>query len=92
MLATDQTQVVLTRRLNRNGASDFLINKKPVRLKDITDLMMDSGLGKDSFALISQGKVEQIFNEKPEETSNDYRRSGWSIKNTKTAKIKRNVN
>ena len=67
VLATDQTQVVLTRRLNRNGASDFLINKKPVRLKDITDLMMDSGLGKDSFALISQGKVEQIFNEKPEE-------------------------
>ena len=67
VLPIEQTQVVLTRRLNRNGDSSFLINKKAVRLKDITSLMMDSGLGKDSFALISQGKVEQIFNEKPEE-------------------------
>lgn len=66
-LAIDQKEVVLTRRLNRNGTSDFFINKKACRLKDITNLMMDSGLGKDSFALISQGKVEQIFNDKPEE-------------------------
>ena len=66
-LAIEHSQVVLTRRLNRNGDSDFFINKKACRLKDITSLMMDSGLGKDSFALISQGKVEQIFNDKPED-------------------------
>lgn len=66
-LAIDQAQVVITRRFSRSGASDFFINKKPCRLKDVTSLMMDSGLGKDSFALISQGKVEQIFNNKPEE-------------------------
>lgn len=67
VLPIEQSQVVLTRRYNRNGESDFFINKKPCRLKDITSLMMDSGLGKDSFALISQGKVEKIFNDKPEE-------------------------
>ena len=66
-LALEQAQVVLTRRLNRNGESNFYINKEACRLKDITNLMMDSGLGKDSFALISQGKVEKIFNDKPEE-------------------------
>lgn len=66
-LPLEQTEVVLTRRLNRDGVSDFFINKKPCRLKDITNLMMDSGLGKDSFALISQGKVEKIFNDRPEE-------------------------
>lgn len=66
-LAIEQSQVVLTRRLSRSGGSDFFINKKPCRLQDITSLMMDSGLGKDSFALISQGKVEQIFNDKPED-------------------------
>ena len=59
-LAIEHSQVVLTRRLNRNGDSDFFINKKACRLKDITSLMMDSGLGKDSFALISQGKSNKF--------------------------------
>ncbi len=66
-LSVPHSEVVLTRRLNRKGESDFYINKQACRLKDITNLMMDSGLGKDSFALISQGKVEKIFNDKPEE-------------------------
>lgn len=66
-LPIDFTEVSLTRRINRNGDSDCFINKKPCRLKDITDLLMDSGIGKDSFSMISQGKVEQIFQNKPEE-------------------------
>lgn len=66
-LPLDFSEVSLTRRINRNGDSDCFINRKPCRLKDITDLLMDSGVGKDSFSMISQGKVEQIFQNKPEE-------------------------
>ena len=66
-LPIDFSQVSITRRINRNGESSCFINKKPCRLKDITDLLMDSGIGKDSFSMISQGKVEQIFQSKPEE-------------------------
>ncbi|MGH2221129.1 chromosome segregation SMC family protein, partial [Enterococcus faecalis] len=53
------------RRLKRTGESDFYINKQACRLKDIQDLFMDSVLGKESFSIISQGKVEAIFNSKP---------------------------
>jgi chromosome segregation protein len=60
-------EISLTRRLTRSGDSDFFINKKLCRLKDITDLLLDSGLGKESFSIISQGKVEVIFQSKPEE-------------------------
>lgn len=66
-LPLDFSQISMTRRINRNGESVCFINKKPCRLKDITDLLMDSGIGKDSFSMISQGKVEQIFQNKPEE-------------------------
>ena len=59
--------VTVTRRLFRDGESDFLINNQNVRLKDIVDLFMDSGLGKESFSFISQGRVEAIFNSKPED-------------------------
>ncbi|GFH42029.1 chromosome partition protein Smc [Lactococcus hodotermopsidis] len=59
--------VIITRRLYRNGDSEFLINGKKVRLKDVHDLFMDTGLGRDSFSIISQGKIEAIFNSKPEE-------------------------
>lgn len=66
-LKDQPASVSVTRRLYRDGESDFLINKQPVRLKDIIDLFMDSGLGKESFSFISQGRVESIFNSKPEE-------------------------
>lgn len=59
--------VSVCRRLYRDGESDFLINNQAVRLKDIVDLFMDSGLGKESFSFISQGRVEAIFNSKPED-------------------------
>ncbi|WP_125704394.1 chromosome segregation protein SMC [Lacticaseibacillus daqingensis] len=59
--------VTVCRRLYRDGESDFLINNQAVRLKDIVDLFMDSGLGKESFSFISQGRVEAIFNSKPED-------------------------
>ena len=66
-LPIDFSEVSVTRRLTRSGDSDFFINKQSCRLKDIVNLFMDSGLGKESFSIISQGKVESIFNSKPED-------------------------
>ena len=66
-LKTTQDQVVICRRLFRNGDTEFLINNKACRLRDITELFMDSGMGKQSFSIISQGRVEAIFNSKPVE-------------------------
>lgn len=66
-LKTTQDEVVICRRLFRNGDTEFLINNKACRLRDITELFMDSGMGKQSFSIISQGRVEAIFNSKPVE-------------------------
>ena len=63
----DFSEISITRSYNRNGESNYYINNESVRLKDIVDLLLDSGLGKNSFAMISQGKVESIFLNKPEE-------------------------
>ncbi|QHS22218.1 chromosome segregation protein SMC [Virgibacillus sp. MSP4-1] len=66
-LPIDYQEVDITRRVYRSGESEFLINQQPCRLKDIIDLFMDSGLGKEAFSIISQGKVEEILSSKPEE-------------------------
>ncbi|MDR2661071.1 MAG: chromosome segregation protein SMC [Lactobacillaceae bacterium] len=66
-LKTDFTEISISRRLYRNGDSEYLINGIKSRLKDITDLFVDTGLGRESFSIINQGKVESIFNAKPEE-------------------------
>lgn len=55
------------RHIYRNGDSEYLIDGRKARLRDIHDLFMDTGLGRDSFSVISQGRVEEIFNSKPEE-------------------------
>ena len=55
------------RHIYRNGDNDYLIDGRKVRLRDIHDLFMDTGLGRDSFSIISQGRVEAIFNAKPED-------------------------
>ena len=64
----DAGQVIkVERHIYRSGDSEFRIDGKKVRLRDIHDLFLDTGLGRDSFSIISQGKVEEIFNSKPEE-------------------------
>lgn len=66
-LAIDYNEVSVTRRVFRSGESEFFINKQSCRLKDIIDLFMDSGLGREAFSIISQGKVEEILNSKAED-------------------------
>lgn len=66
-LPLDFEQVSITRRLFRSGDSDYAINKKNCRLRDIIDLLADTGLGKGSMSIISQNKIDEILNSRPEE-------------------------
>ncbi|MED0656705.1 chromosome segregation protein SMC [Anoxybacillus ayderensis] len=66
-LPLEYEEVSVTRRVYRSGDSEFFINKQPCRLKDIVDLFMDSGVGREAFSIISQGKVEEILSSKPED-------------------------
>lgn len=64
-LQVDSTEVTVTRRLYRSGESEYYLNNDRARLKDIIDLFLDSGLGKEAFSIISQGRVDEILNAKP---------------------------
>ena len=66
-LPIDYQEVSVTRRVYRSGESEFFINKQSCRLKDIVDLFMDTGLGRESFSIIGQGKIDEILSSKAEE-------------------------
>jgi len=66
-LPDNLAEVAITRRIYRTGESEFQINKRTCRLKDIHLLLADTGLGKDSMAIIGQNRVDAILNSKPEE-------------------------
>lgn len=63
----EYNEVTVTRRVFRSGDSDYLINKTPCRLRDIHELFMDTGIGKEAYSIIGQGKVEEIISAKAEE-------------------------
>ena len=65
-LNLDYTEVSIRRRVYKDGTNEYSINDEKCRLKDITDLFLDSGIAKESFNIISQGKVEEIISSKPE--------------------------
>ena len=67
MLPVDYTEVTVTRRLFRSGDSDYLLNRVPCRLKDIQNLLMDTGLGAHAYSVIEQGMMDEIISDKPEE-------------------------
>lgn len=64
-LQSEYNTITVTRRLYRNGDSEYLLNNQEVRLRDIVNLFIDSGLGRESFSIISQGRIAAIFNGKP---------------------------
>ncbi len=66
-LPIDFSDIAITRRMYRSGESEYLINGAPSRLRDITDILHDSGLGKDTHSIISQGKLDSILASRPEE-------------------------
>ena len=61
---SDSSEIMLTRRYYRSGESEYYINKQPVRLKDINSLLMDTGLGRDGYSIIGQGKIAEIVSSK----------------------------
>ncbi|MBE1553492.1 chromosome segregation protein SMC [Sporosarcina limicola] len=63
----DYTEISVSRRVFRSGESTYLLNGQQCRLKDINDIFMDSGLGKEAFSIISQGRVDEILNSRPED-------------------------
>ncbi len=67
ILPIDYEEVTITRRLYRSGESEYLINKNVVRLKDIHEMLMGTGIGTESYSIIEQGKMDVILNSKPEE-------------------------
>jgi chromosome segregation protein len=66
-LSIDYQEVTVTRRIYRNGDSEYLLNRRPCRLRDIAELFMDTGIGKEAYSFIGQGRVEEILNARPEE-------------------------
>ncbi len=66
-LSFNADQVIVTRRIFRSGESTYLINNQEVRLRDVRALFLDSGISQNSLAIISQGRVDQILNSKPED-------------------------
>lgn len=67
ILATEYDEVSLGRRVFRDGKSEYLINKQPCRLKDIHNLLMDTGIGRTSYSIMEQGKIDMLLSSKPED-------------------------
>ncbi len=76
----DYSEISVTRRVFRSGESAYLLNNQNCRLKDITDLFMDSGLGKEAFSIISQGRVDEILNSKAEERRSIFEEAAGVLK------------
>jgi chromosome segregation protein len=63
----ENDEVMITRRIFRSGESEYLLNKAQVRLKDITDLLLGTGIGAESYSIIAQGKIDLVLSSRPEE-------------------------
>lgn len=79
-LPIDFAEVTVTRRVYRSGESEYLINKSSCRLKDVQELFMDTGIGKDSYSIIGQGKIEEIISSKSEERRNIFEEASGIVK------------
>ncbi len=86
-LAIDYSEVSVTRRVYRSGESEYFINKQSCRLKDIHELFMDSGLGREAYSIIGQGKIEEILSSKSEERRVIFEEAAGVLK-YKTRKLK----
>ncbi|MBU1925650.1 MAG: chromosome segregation protein SMC [Candidatus Omnitrophica bacterium] len=66
-LPIDYDEITITRRLYRSGESEYLLNKTPVRLKDINEMLMGTGIGTESYSILEQGRIDAILSSKPED-------------------------
>ena len=79
-LPIDYSEVIVTRRVYRSGESNYLINGNECRLKDIQAIFMDTGLGKDGYSIISQGKVDELLSNKSEERRHVFEEAAGIVK------------
>ncbi len=79
-LPIEYTEVTITRRIYRSGESGYYINKAPCRLKDILELFMDTGIGKDGYSIIGQGKIDEILSNKSEDRRNIFEEAAGIVK------------
>ncbi len=66
-LGTEWNEVRITRRVHRDGKSEYFLNKTPCRLRDIHQLFMDTGIGRSAYSIMEQGKIDQILSNRPED-------------------------
>ena len=79
-LPIEYSEVTVTRSLYRSGESGFYINKTPCRLKDILELFMDTGVGKDGYSIIGQGKIDEILSNKSEDRRKVFEEAAGIVK------------
>lgn len=79
-LPIEYNEVTVTRKIYRNGESGYYINKTPCRLKDILELFMDTGIGKDGYSIIGQGKIDEILSNKSEERRHIFEEAAGIVK------------
>lgn len=79
-IAIDYREVAVTRRMFRSGESEYYINKNSCRLKDIRELFMDTGVGKEGYSIIGQGKIDEILSNKPEDRRNIFEEAAGIVK------------
>ena len=79
-LPIEYQEVTVTRRLYRSGEAGYFINKVPCRLKDIVELVMDTGIGRDGYSIIGQGKIDEILSNKSEDRRNVFEEAAGIVK------------
>ena len=79
-LAIDYDEVTVSRRLYRSGESEYMINGSACRLKDVNELFMDTGIGKEGYSIIGQGQIDQILSSKPEDRRNLFDEAAGIVK------------
>lgn len=79
-LAIEYTEVTITRKIYRSGETGYFINKVPCRLKDVIELFMDTGIGKDGYSIIGQGKIDEILSNKSEDRRHIFEEAAGIVK------------
>ena len=80
LLPIEYSEVVVTRKVYRSGETGYYINKTPCRLKDVLELFMDTGIGKDGYSIIGQGKIDEILSNKSEDRRHIFEEAAGIVK------------
>ena len=80
VLPIEYTEVTVTRKIYRSGETGYYINKVPCRLKDVLELFMDTGIGKDGYSIIGQGKIDEILSNKSEDRRHIFEEAAGIVK------------